>query len=637
MILGDRPARGLGILVVAISVVATLWARSAGATITQGDFSVFVTVETREAGRWGEGGSKDNAISTTFNPPFADISKARSATESGGSFDFNHWDLVEARQLAMIRPHYHFIVRHKAFGRFDTNLLEDADLFMYYRPWYDALGTLKSKGRAEPFRDWDTYTQRQLQHQYFRDDLHEYYAQLNFTDNFSMRIGKQQIIWSEASLLSGTEITNPGDATFHGFVGAESAEDLRKNLRMIKVNYLLPDFLGTANNEIEAFWIPGDFEGVSGLRSNVTLGLTDVSTDSRNPYVVPVSLSGPFTTGFPLGIVLYNQEGQPVRVTSLLDQPQKPMIPGIFGGPRNAVFFDLSTHDVSRAPSNSIDNSEFGARLSTLLPIGEGLQAGFIVLFEDRSPRSGLCIECQAPHRYESLEKFVPGIGGGFFIAPGAPFAYGNGHPPIPKFGTVLVLSSTEYRRNLYFGATGTYYDKDLTESVFRYDALYAPMVGINVGTRRFSPNFTGAKWTELSRFVLSADRPTLIPVLTYVTKQHTLLSAGVTETFYPDLPAGSVPNDIKGKIRRLSSFLTFTATSFMADGQIANLSGFSWDADDQTGQLIGNTVWRCSRNTLLGVNADWYLGRSSRHTDPFLESKSQRINELEFTITYEL
>ena len=62
-----------------------------------------------------------------------------------------------------------------------------------------------------------------------------------------------------------------------------------------------------------------------------------------------------------------------------------------------------------------------------------------------------------------------------------------------------------------------------------------------------------------------------------------------------------------------------------------------SLDADDQTGQLIGNTVWRCSRNMLLGVDLDWYLGRSGRHTDPFLESKSQRINELEFTLTYEL
>ena len=53
-----------------------------------------------------------------------------------------------------------------------------------------------------------------LQHEYFNNDLREYYAQLNFTDNFSARIGKQQVIWSEADALSGTEVTNPVNA--HG-------------------------------------------------------------------------------------------------------------------------------------------------------------------------------------------------------------------------------------------------------------------------------------------------------------------------------------------------------------------------------------------------------------------------------------
>jgi len=93
-----------------------------------------------------------------------------------------------------------------------------------------------------------------------RTSLREYYGQLNFTDNFSARIGKQQVIWSEADALSGTEVTNPVNATWHGVYGAESAEDTRTNLRMVKLNYILPDFLKTANNELEGFWIPGDFE-----------------------------------------------------------------------------------------------------------------------------------------------------------------------------------------------------------------------------------------------------------------------------------------------------------------------------------------------------------------------------------------
>ena len=75
-----------------------------------------------------------------------------------------------------------------------------------------------------------------------------------------MRVGKQQVIWSEADALSGTELTNSSDLSYH-WTHFETAENLRKNVRMIKFNYILPDFLKTANNEAEAFVIPGDYQG----------------------------------------------------------------------------------------------------------------------------------------------------------------------------------------------------------------------------------------------------------------------------------------------------------------------------------------------------------------------------------------
>ena len=166
------------------------------------------------------------------------------------------------------------VKNYKLLGRFDTLLVKDADFFAYYRPWYDAVGSLKSTGRERPNTDAVQYShsqsndtglvpQHSLQNEYFKNDLREYYGQLNFTDNFSARIGKQQVIWSEADALSGTEVTNPVNATWHGVYGAESAEDTRTNIRMVKLNYILPDFLKTANNELEGFWIPGDFQGAS--------------------------------------------------------------------------------------------------------------------------------------------------------------------------------------------------------------------------------------------------------------------------------------------------------------------------------------------------------------------------------------
>jgi len=138
---------------------------AARATITQGDFSVFGFFESRESGRWGEGGSKEgSSIPATFTGPVPVIpgltapsliiNPGRAATESGGSFDFNHWDLVQARQLADIRPDYHVVKNYKLIGRLDTMILKDADFFAFYRPWYDAFGSIKGFGRAETNRNW---------------------------------------------------------------------------------------------------------------------------------------------------------------------------------------------------------------------------------------------------------------------------------------------------------------------------------------------------------------------------------------------------------------------------------------------------------------------------------------------------
>ena len=270
---GFGGTRWRSLMVAAVATIGTLWTSVAMATITQGDFSVYGFFETRESGHWGEGSSSRDSSPTTFlhpTPTSTYASPGKSFGMTGGSFDFNHWDLAEARQLADIRPDYHTIKNYKMLGRFDTLIVKDADFFAYYRPWYDAEGTLKNVGRARPNTDAVPYTQRALQDEYFKNDLREYYSQLNFTDNFSARIGKQQVIWSEADALSGTEVTNPVDATWHGVYGQETAEDVRTNVRMVKLNYILPDFFKTANNEVEGFWIPGDFQASRHPRSRQT-------------------------------------------------------------------------------------------------------------------------------------------------------------------------------------------------------------------------------------------------------------------------------------------------------------------------------------------------------------------------------
>jgi hypothetical protein len=613
-------------------MVAALWSSVATATITQGDFSVFGFFETREAGRWGEGGSNLNSTPTTLIHPTATSTFAIpgiAATKTGGSYDFNHWDLVEARQLADIRPDYHMVKNYKFLGRFDTLLIKDADFFAFYRPWYDAEGTLKNKGRAEPFTDATNYTHRELQSEYFKNDLREYYGQLNFTDNFSARIGKQQIIWSEADALSGTEVTNVVNARWHGVYGAESAEDTRTNLRMIKLNYILPDFLHTANNELEGFIIPGDFQGAGPIQAQ---------TDPRNPYVVTASEGSGQTAAAPFPFSI-NQEGQRMRVQEVPDFLNKPMIfiplGPVVGGRASGDFFDVSraiTTNISRTPSNSLSHSEFGMRYSSLLPIGNGLQTSLIYEYEYRNAR---IVNCNCPFSASGLPAgtVIP-VSRGIFLDGGV-FIHGRPRPGVPKAGTFVLLQQTDFRRNSFYGLTGTYYDKDLTDIVYRYDFFYTnhiPVTTTKINGGKAGP--TGSEWTENARFIIAGDRPTYIP---WISKQHTFLTAQYVNTWWPDLPVNAGPQGQAGRIRGVTNWAFVAATNWLLNGQLTAGNTLFWDIDDNTGAFLTTNVYRYSRNILFGVNAQWFLGRSGRYTDPLIFSREQRFNELEFTFTYEI
>ncbi len=652
---GFGGTRWRSLLVAAVATVGTLWASVAMATITQGDFSVFGFFESREAGHWGEGSSSRNSTATSVLHPTVGTSFAvpgQSFGITGGSFDFNHWDLAEARQLADVRPDYHMVKNYKLLGRFDTLVIKDADFFAYYRPWYDAVGTLKNYGRERPNTDATAYSNNNypvgvapiptLQNEYFKNDLREYYGQLNFTDNFSARIGKQQVIWSEADALSGTEVTNPVNAEWHGVYGAESAEDTRTNIRMVKLNYILPDFLKTANNEIEGFWIPGDFQGAGILPQ----------ADPRNPYVIPFALGGGCQTCalgtadavFPVDI---NQNGQKLNVNEAPNLDPKGMIflpigpiltksgatcvkvgKGCF---QTGSFYDFYAKNLSRTPSNSIENSEFGLRYSSLLPIGNGLQASFIYLYEFRDALSASCATCPASATGES--KFGAfALQPGSFVIPGF-FLHGKPRAGVPKAGTFETIGTTDYRRNNFFGLTGTYYDKDLTDVVYRYDLLYQPDHAVSVpGTT----SVKGAEWTELTRWILAADRPTYIP---WISKQHTVLTGQITETWLPDRPKDAIfPGaGSQAKQRELSTLLDGGAVDWLMNGQLTTTNIILWDVDDNVGGLESTNVYRYSRNVLFGLNSQWFLGRSGRYTDPYLLSRQQRFNELEFTLTYEI
>ena len=604
---------------------AVLYPSVAAATITQGDFSFYGTLTSTWGGRWGEGSARGGTSSVSNGAPAPDTnitSLGAVPGAGGGSYDFNHWDLVEARQGLNLTTDDHIVKNFKLLGRIDTLILQDADFFANYEAWYDAFPDFKHKGRAEAGRDWPDFTSADKTNEFTRNDLDEYYGQLNFTDAFSMRVGKQQIIWSEADALSGTEVTNPSDYRFGNIDNST-----RVNLMMVKFDYILPDFLKTANNAFECFWIPGDFEGA--FKANIT--------DARNPWIPPVGLGN---------LTLYNQNGQPFREQSLMDQGAAPLFllphtPALttlssIAGTDN-FFGDLNVRYSSNVNDRSIDNSEFGGRYSTLIPIGNGLQASAIWLYEARSNKLSVCATCTEPAPFT---KIAPGI----FIAL-SPQTYGLtsfgrsvydfGGPRIQdNLGTIRLDLRNEWVRQNFFGLTGTYYDKDLSDVVYRYDIFYAPkVIGGGAGFSAPGSSPLGAsitqgqpRWGESTRWLLAADRPTYIP---WISKQHTFLVAQYTLTWNPDSPP---------RTRAFSSLFFLAANNWLLDGRVTTLNVYAWEPDDGVGFLSSNNSYRYSSNIVMGINAIWFLGRTGLNDGlGGVLSRAERTNELSFQFTYEL
>ena len=78
-------------------------------------------------------------------------------------------------------------------------------------------------------------------------------------------------------------------------------------------------------------------------------------------------------------------------------------------------------------------------------------------------------------------------------------------------------------------------------------------------------------------------------------------------------------------------------ATNWLMNGQLTSDQRMGMGHRQQCRLADTDNVYRYSRNVLFGLNAIWFLGRSGRYTDPYLLSREQRFNELEFTFTYEI
>ncbi|MSR14376.1 MAG: hypothetical protein EXR86_07395 [Gammaproteobacteria bacterium] len=175
---------------------------------------------------------------------------------------FESTELVMQRNTAQVEGKYYFLRDSTAFGRFNTGRLEEATFTFVGRSVYDSI-----------------YDIRQSYHDAFENgDDHpgeiEIKAREAFVDlllpPFSLRLGKQQVVWGETDNFRALDVINPLDLSWHW--SWESWEDIRIPLWMARGVYDIGKFGPFDESFFEAVWIPWD------VQSNI------VSTDPRRPW-----------------------------------------------------------------------------------------------------------------------------------------------------------------------------------------------------------------------------------------------------------------------------------------------------------------------------------------------------------------
>ncbi len=220
---------------------------------------------------------------------------------------FQDAKFILQRNTAQIEGRYHFLQEGQAFGSFDTGPLEDAKLTVIGRGVYDSLYDI---GDAYSHK----FTAQEKEKRKFEYKLREIYTDLAIPP-FSLRIGRQQVVWGESDNFRALDIINPLDLRWHW--SRESWEDIRIPLWLVRAIYDIGKFGPLEESFIEGIWIPWDFQ-----RNKIT-------TDPRRPWA-------------------FIGDGLRTRATSVIIGNQ---------------LYDLQVERRDRKPDRALESSQFGLRL----------------------------------------------------------------------------------------------------------------------------------------------------------------------------------------------------------------------------------------------------------------------------------
>ncbi|MCB1748974.1 MAG: hypothetical protein KDK06_17485 [Gammaproteobacteria bacterium] len=174
---------------------------------------------------------------------------------------FEDAEAIMQRNTAQVEGKYYFLRDGVAFNRFDTGPLEEATLNVIGRAVYDSIYDVR-----DSYDDAFTESGKNRWYEYkFREAFVDFVL-----PPFSLRLGKQQVVWGETDNFRALDIINPLDLTWHW--SRESWEDIRIPLWMARGIYDIGKFGFLEESFFEAIWIPADFKP------------NKVSTDPRRPW-----------------------------------------------------------------------------------------------------------------------------------------------------------------------------------------------------------------------------------------------------------------------------------------------------------------------------------------------------------------
>jgi len=163
---------------------------------------------------------------------------------------FRDAELIMQRNTAQLEGKYYFLRESQAFGRFATGPLEEATLTLIGRGVYDTVYDIRHRYN-EAFGK-DQRLNRQAEYK-----LREAFVDMVLPP-FTLRLGRQQVVWGETDNFRALDVINPLDLRWHA--NWEPWEDIRIPLWMARAIYDIGKFGPLEESFIEAVWIPWDFQ-----------------------------------------------------------------------------------------------------------------------------------------------------------------------------------------------------------------------------------------------------------------------------------------------------------------------------------------------------------------------------------------